>query len=236
MNILTPSIELSLSLFEIYCGEVMYIYTATHDYVQFKYNNCHSSSGGEHVRSFAWSWTYGLIWLNKYSFLSAERPPAKENKRNIHFSYVEIKDIKFVSKRLLVCVPFSKIGGRFAAEKIASSFRRMLIAFSGSVYFSFTNTTPGCIADSLKWWYFRIPESGEKSVDRNVFQSYQQNPSFTTMALFPLADFWTTFARSWSESLSALQHIYQVFIYKSYTYSSLHDSIHFERMNGHVRK
>lgn len=144
----------------------MYIYTATHDYVQFKYNNCHSSSGGGHVRSFAWSWTYGLM----------------------------------------------------------------------SVYFSFTNTTPGCIADSLKWWYFRIPESGEKSVDRNVFQSYQQNPSFTTMALFPLADFWTTFARSWSESLSALQRIYQVFIYKSYTYSSLHDSIHFERMNGHVRK
>lgn len=56
-------------------------------------------------------------------------------------------------------------------KKIASLFRRMLMAFSGSVNCYFTNKTPGCIADSLKWWYFRIPESGEKSVDRNALRN-----------------------------------------------------------------
>lgn len=60
---------------------------------------------------------YGFIWLNKYSFFLVERLFVKVNKRNIYFFYVEIKDIKFVFKCLLVCVFFFKIGGRFVVEK-----------------------------------------------------------------------------------------------------------------------
>lgn len=42
---------------------------------------------------FVWFWMYGFIWLNKYSFFLVERLFVKENKRNIYFFYVEIKDI-----------------------------------------------------------------------------------------------------------------------------------------------
>lgn len=112
---------------------------------------------------------YGFIWLNKYSFFLVERLFVKENKRNIYFFYVEIKDIKFVFKCLLVCVFFFKIGGRFVVEKIVFLFWRMLMVFFGLVNCYFINKIFGCIVDSLKWWYFWILESGEKFVDRNVF-------------------------------------------------------------------
>lgn len=102
-------------------------------------------------------WPYGFT-------VTYRKTICKRKIKMIYIFYVNIQDIytciTFLPKHI-PCTKYKKLmmctfSSKLMAEKIASILRRILMGFSGSVEFYFTNTTRSCNADGLKWWYLRI--------------------------------------------------------------------------------